>query len=157
MNPMDYIKKRPLEKYDIIAYDIMIALAATSRCIDKQVACIIIDQRFNILSVGVNNVIECDLNCDDKENRLCNVRHAEDMAFSHLRQTGVKPWRAYINLFPCMPCQRLLFYPGQVQEIVAFGRVHKEPTVPVTVFTHEEVLEAIGKDANYLRRINLLE
>lgn len=95
-----------------------------SKCIDKKVVCIITDEDYHVLSVGINTIEVCDQNCDDKEHRLCVVKHAEVVAVENLSFIGrQRARRAYVNLFPCVACQRAI--DPYVDEIVAFGKIHK--------------------------------
>ncbi len=111
-------------------------LKEQSQCLDKQVACIIVDKQDRIVSQGINEIIKCDKKCHDKENRICVVRHAEIVAIRNLRPEPANPGSrtiyqapefpfAYINLFPCVPCQKELAHIG-IQEIVVFGPRHKD-------------------------------
>ncbi|KKK65668.1 hypothetical protein LCGC14_2971820 [marine sediment metagenome] len=52
-------------------------LKEQSQCLDKQVACIVVDELDRIVSHGINEIVECDKKCHDKENRICVFRHAE--------------------------------------------------------------------------------
>lgn len=107
-------------------FHLMNVLKEESQCLDKQVVCIITDKRYSILSYGVNFVDECNQKCDDKENRICNVRHAEAMAIDNLR-SGYMPavvHYAFVNLFPCVSCQELFKSTG-IKEIIVAGPRHK--------------------------------
>jgi len=102
-------------------------LKEQSECIDKQVACIITNRYGNIISVGVNEIINCDKNCHDKEKRICKTIHAEIEActnLSALDHTRGGSLTAYLNLFPCVSCQKALAV--WVTEIVVFGKQHKD-------------------------------
>ncbi|KKN61487.1 hypothetical protein LCGC14_0521420 [marine sediment metagenome] len=100
-------------------------LKEKSNCLDKQVACIITDSLCNILSVGINRVLNCDKDCYNKEKRICVTTHAEIEACNHLTSLDHGFAKtAYLNLFPCVPCQRIL--KNWVKEIVVFGPKHKE-------------------------------
>lgn len=122
---------RTLTEQDATMFNIMESLKRLSKCIDKQVVCLLVDADSTILSVGVNRILKCDKNCDDKKNRTCVVNHAEIEAVSRLKDAEhvaalpdeYKP-TAYVSLFPCAPCQRAL--EPYVKEIVTFGMIHKE-------------------------------
>ena len=122
---------RTLTEQDATMFNIMESLKRLSKCIDKQVVCLIVDNDGTILSIGVNKILKCDKNCDDKKNRTCVVNHAEIEAIIHLSDAkGIeelpneyKP-TAYVSLFPCAPCQLALN--PYVKEIVTFGMIHKE-------------------------------
>jgi len=97
-----------------------------SACIDKQVACAITDRNYNVVSTGVNMIISCDKNCHDKENRICETGHAEIVACRNLHEGyRGRHLMAYVNLFPCVPCQRELEL-NQIREIIVFGKQHKD-------------------------------
>ena len=107
-------------------FHLMNLLKEESQCLDKQVVCIITDNRYNILSYGVNKVIACDQQCDDKVNRRCETAHAEVVAGDHLRNGYFCLVHfAFVNLFPCAPCQEMLESIG-VKEIIVAGPRHKE-------------------------------
>jgi len=131
---------RTLTEMDVKLFYVMDEMKSLSRCRDKQVVCLIVDETDNIVSMGVNNVIECDRNCGDKVNRKCSVVHAEVEAVKHLKlitlNNGPKlGLRAYVNLFPCAPCQNVL--DQYVEEIVTFGMAHKEwVSDKVALFRH---------------------
>lgn len=117
--------KRQITVNDVNMYFLLQHLKELSTCIDKQVACILTDKDYNILSVGINTIINCDRNCLDKQFRICNVIHAEAKAISLLNQDNLDSvYYAYINLFPCPTCQKLL--DPIVTEIISFGPIHKQ-------------------------------
>ena len=99
-------------------------LKEQSPCVDKQVACVITDRSYKIISIGVNAVVFCDKNCHDKENRTCETIHAEIIACANLNDFNHRAKYAYINLFPCPPCQTALS--NFVEEIIVFGKKHKD-------------------------------
>ncbi len=99
-------------------------LKEQSACVDKQVACVITDIRYRIISMGVNEIVSCDKNCHDKENRICETDHAEMVACANLHDFNSRSKYAYINLFPCPPCQIALS--NFVEEIIVFGKKHKD-------------------------------
>jgi deoxycytidylate deaminase len=134
---------RKLTEQDVDMFFFLEDLKKRSRCIDKQVACIIVDDDYNILASGVNTVLECDKNCHDKERRLCKVRHAEAEAVDRLadrycttRLDGPRHRKAYVSLFPCKACQEIVL--PYVDEIVTFGMIHKDWVSgdKLTVFHH---------------------
>lgn len=136
---------RELNEHDVEMFVTLNNLKHLSRCIDKQVVCIITDEDYNVLSVGINTLEACDQNCDDKEHRLCVVRHAEVVAVDNLSTLNrQRARRAYVSLFPCAPCQD--FLSPLVDEIVTFGMAHKKWTSDkVVVFPHltYKMIEAI--------------
>lgn len=135
---------RTLTERDVTMFHIMESMKRLSKCIDKQVVCLIVDASGAIVSSGVNTVIACDRNCDDKEHRTCVVLHAEIVALHHLdkAQYHKDGLTAYVSLFPCKACQEAIT--PYVNEIVTFGMIHKEwVSDKIVVFGHP-VYDAIG-------------
>lgn len=127
---------RRLESLDVEMFRTLSVLRDNSRCIDKQVACVIVDVDGNILSVGMNTIINCNKKCDEHSTRVCEVRHAEQVAVDNLSENNKKKaYRAYVSLYPCVPCQRAL--EPHVKEIVSFGMIHRDTVLDnITVFPH---------------------
>lgn len=104
-------------------FHLMNILKEESGCLDKQVVCVLTDDNYRILSYGVNTIVHCDKNCHDKENRTCETIHAEIMALNKCVHKDLIHY-AFINLFPCVPCQEAL---GKfAHEIIVAGPRHKE-------------------------------
>ena len=100
-------------------------LKEKTTCLDRQVVCIITDLSCNILSVGINRILNCNKDCCNKEKHICVTKHAEIEACSHLISLDCDFTKiAYLNLFPCVPCQQIL--KNWVKEIVVFGPKNKE-------------------------------
>jgi deoxycytidylate deaminase len=131
---------REITHHDIDAFYQLERLKEQSACIDKQVACVIVDSTGSIIASGVNTIIKCDKNCHDKEHRTCEVIHAEVMAVRSLSsQSAGERNTAYCSLFPCRSCQEtLLSKENKIDEIVAFGMIHKDWIAgdKLTVFHH---------------------
>lgn len=131
---------REITAFDIEMYDQLENLKIQSKCIDKQVACIISDGTGRIMGSGVNTIIECNKSCHDKEHRMCKVVHAEVSALRSMNMEENRPLRitAYVSLFPCAACQHAIM--PYVDEIVAFGMIHKDWVAgeQLTVFPHIE-------------------
>jgi deoxycytidylate deaminase len=143
--------ERSITAFDLEMYALLEELKQQSKCIDKQVACIIVDNiSHEVLATGINTVIECDKNCHDKEHRVCNVRHAEVSAIEHFDSDKYKLGErtAYVSLFPCKACQEAIL--PYVDEIVTFGMIHKDWVSgdKLTVFPHIEytLLNHNGKE-----------
>ena len=113
-----------INEFDVKMFFVMDAMKALSKCRDKQVVCIIVDRDNNIESMGINTIFACNNACEDKAHRICEVVHAERRAMEACYIDGSKGLRAYVNLFPCGPCQDAL--DPFVDEIVTFGMAHKE-------------------------------
>lgn len=97
--------------------------AGLSRCVDRQVGSVIIGESGTLYS-ACNDVIECNQNCSDKTNRICNVTHSEVAALRLVREAGDTPVRAYVTLCPCLPCMNALKEAG-VKEVIVKGFSHK--------------------------------
>ncbi len=120
-------------------YKLLNDLKQHSKCIDKQVACILTNSKYQIISMGVNTILECNKDCHNKENRICCVRHAEISAIYCLDKY-TRPYYAFINLFPCAPCQKALKGAG-IKKIISFTPKHKEQ-----VFKNIEIARNISTE-----------
>lgn len=131
-----------MNKKYIHIYTILEQLKQQSECIDKQVACIITNKEYNILGYGINEIMKCNKNCHDKENRLCNVLHAEVVAISQMDDYILKndAYYAFINLFPCVNCQ-LILAKTNIKKIICFNTQHKKQ-----VFEDIEIVENLGDE-----------
>ena len=78
-----------MNKKEILIHHYLNQLKEKSKCIDKQVACVITDASYEIISTGINRVIFCDQNCDDKINRRCFTVHAEIIAIAKHKPPSV--------------------------------------------------------------------
>jgi len=137
---------RTLTERDAVMYNVMESLKRLSKCVDKQVVCLLVNDASEIVSIGINSVNRCDKNCHDKEHRICDVTHAEIMAIRNLAQEyfydDSDVLTAYVSLFPCKACQ--IAIAPFVKEIVTFGMAHKEwVSNKISVFGHP-VYSTIG-------------
>lgn len=108
-----------------------------SRCIDRQVGCVITDRDGNVLGKGCNTVINCNQNCHDKLKRICNVRHGEVSAIESVSENmRDMMYCAYVTLFPCFPCMQAL-EKTSVQWIKVKGFSHKGATGNVILYDPE--------------------
>jgi deoxycytidylate deaminase len=114
-----------MERRDLEIMHYLNVLKEQSKCLDKQVAAVIVNRHGEMVAEGVNTIIACDKNCHDKENRICEVIHAEVVACANLDKLEPGPFTMYVNLFPCVPCQQTAERYG-VEEIVVFGPQHKD-------------------------------
>ena len=123
-----------LEEKRLEIYWLLGKLAETSECLDKQVACVLTDDDYNIISYGVNTIVNCNKNCHDKEHRICNVVHAEVMAKIRLPESyrHNKDLVAHVTLFPCQPCQRAL--EKHCSKIISYTEDHKGQVFENIVF-----------------------
>ncbi len=108
-----------------------------SRCIDRQVGCVITDRDGNVLGKGCNTVINCNQNCHDKLKRICNVRHGEVSAIESVPENmRALMYCTYVTLFPCFPCMQAL-EKTSVQWIKVKGFSHKGATGNVILYDPE--------------------
>lgn len=108
-----------------------------SKCIDRQVGCVITDRDGNVLGKGCNTVINCNQNCHDKLRRICNVRHGEVSAIESVPENlKALMYCAYVTLFPCFPCMQAL-EKTSVQWIKVKGFSHKGATGNVILYDPE--------------------
>lgn len=128
---------RKINEKDVEMFHILMQLKEQSKCVDKQVSCIIVDQDYNIVSQGVNTIIDCNKDCHNKRERVCDVTHAEVVAANNLHYLS-SHLKAYVSLCPCIACQQELTI--RVNEIVYFGMTHRDidPVIEhkITRFPH---------------------
>jgi len=129
-------------------------LKERSRCIDKQVVCVITDKDYRILSTGINQIVACDQNCDDKINRRCETVHAEIVACANLRNFNDRSQKAYLNLFPCVPCQNMLAH--FVKEIIVFGPKHKDQVFE-NIRLEDDLYVSLLKDNETYKQISVAQ
>lgn len=99
--------------------------AKKSKCVDRQVGCVIVDHDGNVMGIGHNTVINCNQNCHDKLKRICNVMHAEVSAITQIPENERQFARtAYVTLYPCLPC-RLALNKAGIYDIRVKGFSHK--------------------------------
>jgi deoxycytidylate deaminase/thymidylate synthase len=107
--------------------------AKNSTCLDRQVGCVLLLEDHTLVK-GYNKVLACDKNCHDKFNRVCETSHAEIEALSAAQHMypGKKIAKAFVTLYPCLPCMQAL-QNADVKEIVVMGFSHKGATGKVTL------------------------
>lgn len=144
-----------INKEEVRIHYLLHQLKQESKCIDKQVACIITDNDLNILSYGINTIIECNKDCHDKENRVCNVIHAEVVAAKNLNKDSVvEKGKAWLTLFPCAPCQEALR--PYVDEIIVFGPKHKDQVFD-NITIKENFIEELIEYNNPIRQLSIIQ
>ena len=106
--------------------DIALALAQRSTCIDKQVGCVIVNAKNEIIATGYNGSPRGELHCIDL--RCCRkdtLNDANQCPSAHAEQNALLQCRVpeqihtiYLTLSPCIsciriimntPCQRIVF------------------------------------------------
>ena len=105
--------------------------AQRSKCIDRKVGALVCDKEGHF-AYGHNEVLECNSLCADKFNRICSVQHAEVNTLEKAKVLGIVPHKAYVTLYPCLPCMKALEAAG-VQEVVVLGFSHKGATGTATL------------------------
>lgn len=133
-------------------YLLLEQLKQQSECLDKQVACIITDLNYNILSIGINEIVFCNKECD----KTCEVVHAETNTIFSTNKAilGCMGYYAFINLFPCENCQRALQNNG-IQKIISFAPKHKKQIfkdIEIVTNISDILLAFNGKD----RQLNII-
>jgi len=128
-------------------YSLLNELKRQSLCRDKQVACIITDKEDKILSVGINQVINCKRCGIGLATANCESIHAEIVAVKAVNDDIItKCHRAYVSLYPCPNCQREL--DRYVEEIIVFNKKHKECVID------ENKIKVVGDLAMDLVEVN---
>lgn len=123
--------------HDIYVFNRAIEKSKESKCIDRQVGCVITDQDGNCLGSGCNTVINCNKNCHDKLRRICNVRHAEVSAIEYIPENlKALMHTTYVTLFPCFPCMQALEKTA-ISCVKVKGFSHKGATGNVMLFDPE--------------------
>ena len=106
-------------------------MAERSTCMDKQVGCIIINKKNEIIATGYNGAPRgfehcCDLGRCTKEetgNPLkCLAAHAEENALLQCR-VPEQIHTVYVTLSPCVACTRLLM--NTACERIVFAKEHR--------------------------------
>lgn len=123
--------------HDDEMFNLALRESKKSKCIDRQVGCVITDIDGNVLGTGCNTVINCNQNCHDKLHRICNVRHGEISALESI-SPSVKALAhtAYVTLYPCYPCMKALEKAG-ISCVKVKGFSHKGATGNVMLFDPE--------------------
>ena len=113
--------------------DIALALAARSTCLDKQVGCVITNERNEIIATGYNGAPRVELHCinlgyciKDAFNDLhrCPSAHAEQNALLQCR-VPEHIHTIYLTLSPCVSCIRIIM--NTPCERIVFLTEHKHP------------------------------
>jgi dCMP deaminase len=100
------------EAYIEIAY----SLARRSTCIDKQVGCVITNNRNEIIATGYNGAPRGELHCIDlgycikeafNDVNRCPSAHAEQNALLQCR-VPEQIYTIYLTLSPCVSCMRII-------------------------------------------------
>ena len=108
-------------------------VALRSTCIDKQVGCVLVNDKSIILSTGYNGAPRkhthcCDLGVCIKDEvgnpSACPSAHAEQNAILHCTDTQ-QIYAAYLTLSPCITCIRMLL--NTSCRHIYFRQEHRHP------------------------------
>ena len=131
------IKNSVPTAHEIEMFKFALEVSKGSKCVDRQVGCVITTKDGDVIGSGCNTVINCNKNCHDKLHRICNVRHAEVSAIESVPQNMRELMNtAYVTLFPCFPCMKAL-EDTTVQWIKVKGFSHKGATGNVILYDPE--------------------
>lgn len=124
-------------EHDIACFEKAQRISRNSKCIDRQVGCVITTKDGDIIGQGCNTVINCNRNCHDKLHRICNVRHGEVSAIESVPD-GLKALMntAYVTLYPCFPCMQAI-EKTSICCVKVKGFSHKGSTGTVMLFDPE--------------------
>lgn len=103
------------KRISVNQYFLLIAKTVSMRstCIDKQVGCVLVNRRNEILATGYNGPPHGQQHCIDlgyciKDNGgICPSTHAEQNAILQCRDIS-SLYKVYLTLSPCINCVRLL-------------------------------------------------
>lgn len=134
---------------DMLAYNLCHSLGQFSTCEDKQVGAILFSPSAGILGSGFNLPVECNHKCDHS----CNVQHAEDMAVSSIYCCMPEDTVSYVNLFPCLSCQTLLYNLG-IKEVRVFGEQGNKELYPLFAKNKEQHIVMLPALPSLLLKMN---
>ena len=119
------IENRAPTEFDIEMFSRAEKEAKRSTCIDRQVGCVITTKEGDVIGQGHNTVINCNQNCHDKLQRVCNVKHGEVCAIESISQ-AMKYFAhtLYVTLYPCFPCMQAI-EKTTIREVKVKGFSHK--------------------------------
>ena len=90
-------------------------VARKATCPKKQVGCVIVDSKLNLLSTGFNTVsnkcISCIFKPCSKRFKKCHAVHAEALALLKCKDVK-KIDTIYVTLSPCFDCAKLIVMTG---------------------------------------------
>jgi dCMP deaminase len=116
---------------------IALAMAARSTCIDKQVGCVIVNARSEIIATGYNGSPRGELHCIDlgycikdafNDINRCPSAHAEQNALLQCR-VPEQIHTIYLTLSPCVSCIRIIM--NTPCERIVFLTKHGHPEAEV--------------------------
>ena len=108
-----------------------LTLAQRSTCLDKQVGCVIVNARGEIIATGYNGSPRGELHCIDlgycvkdefKDVNMCPSAHAEQNALLQCRMPE-QIHTIYLTLSPCISCVRIIMNTSCEQ--IVFLQEHK--------------------------------
>ena len=111
--------------------------AKLSKCIDRQVGCVITTRDGDVIGQGHNTVINCNQNCHDKFHRVCNVKHGEVCAIESISPAMIAlAHTLYVTLYPCFPCMQAIEKTA-ISNIKVKGFSHKGATGSAMLYDPE--------------------
>lgn len=119
------IENRAPTEFDIEMFSRAEKEAKRSTCIDRQVGCVITTKEGDVIGQGHNTVINCNQNCHDKLQRVCNVKHGEVCAIESI-SPAMKDFAhtLYVTLYPCFSCMQAI-EKTTIREVKVKGFSHK--------------------------------
>ena len=124
-------KSRPSK--DETYLSLALTLARRSTCLDKQVGCVIVNAKSEIIATGYNGSPRGELHCIDlgyciKEAfhnpSRCPSAHAEQNALTQCR-VPEQIHTIYLTLSPCVSCIRIIM--NTPCERIVFAKEHRHP------------------------------
>ena len=113
----------------------LVDLAATqSHCLKKKVACVIVDKKKRLVSMGVNGTLAGMPNkCEDSDGKTIHreVLHAEMNALANADKKIIG-CTAYLNYAPCENCAKTLLQFG-IARLVIRGEVKDQETLDFVI------------------------
>lgn len=110
--------------------DLVDLVATQSHCLKKKVACIIVDKKKRLVSMGVNGTLAGMPNkCEDDNGKTIHreVLHAEMNALANADRK-ISGCTAYLNYSPCENCAKTLLQFG-IKRFVIRGEVKDQETL----------------------------
>lgn len=110
--------------------DLVDLVATQSHCLKKKVACVIVDKKKRLVSMGVNGTLAGMPNkCEDDDGKTIHreVLHAEMNALANADRK-ISGCTAYLNYSPCENCAKTLLQFG-IKRFVIRGEVKDQETL----------------------------
>lgn len=147
------------KRININQYFLLIAkiVAMRSTCSDKQVGCVLVNRRNEILATGYNGAPHNKKHCIDMgycikdQGGICPSTHAEQNAILQCKDIS-QIYRVYLTLSPCINCVRLLL--NTPCKYIYFLNTHKRIEAKYLWKAYNNVLTWNQEDLEYdIKRI----